>query len=139
MNLNLIRSGVFLFLLGLLTGFVIPYMQNPRLGLSSHLEGILNGMFLVILGLIFKYLTLSCHSSRLVFFLSLYAAYANWATTLLAAIWGAGRTLMPLAAGNFKALPWQEGLINFGLISLSISMVMACLLVLWGLRKNIPV
>ena len=36
---RLLRLGVLLFLLGLLTGFAIPALTNPRMGLTSHLEG----------------------------------------------------------------------------------------------------
>ena len=45
---SLIWHGVFLFLLGLLTGCVIPAVTSPRLGLSAHMEALLNGMFLVL-------------------------------------------------------------------------------------------
>lgn len=51
---KLIRYGILLFLLGLLTGFAMPAFENSRMGLSSHLEGVMNGMFLVLLGLIWK-------------------------------------------------------------------------------------
>jgi hypothetical protein len=49
---RLLQFGVLLFLLGLLSGFVTPALANPRMGLSSHLEGVMNGTFLVILGLL---------------------------------------------------------------------------------------
>jgi len=55
----LLFLGVLLFLLGLLIGLLIPMMTNPRMGLSAHLEGIMNGMFLVILGLIWNKLRLN--------------------------------------------------------------------------------
>ena len=48
---RLIWNGVFLFLLGLLTGFLIPILTSPRLGLSAHLEGLLNAMFLLLIGI----------------------------------------------------------------------------------------
>jgi len=48
----LVRYGVLLFLLGLLTGLIVQKLANPRMGLSSHLEGVMNGTFLVVLGLI---------------------------------------------------------------------------------------
>lgn len=48
----LFTIGLALFLIGLLTGLVIPALKNPRMALSSHLEGVLNGMFLVVLGLL---------------------------------------------------------------------------------------
>ena len=56
---RLLRLGVLLFLLGLLTGFAIPALTNPRMGLTSHLEALMNGMFLVLLGLLWPRLALS--------------------------------------------------------------------------------
>lgn len=50
MGHRLIRWGVLLFLLGLVTGLMGPLFANPRMGLSSHLEGLMNGMFLALLG-----------------------------------------------------------------------------------------
>lgn len=133
---KLIRYGMLLFLLGLITGLAIPFLVNPRMGLSSHLEGLMNGMFLILLGLIWNYLRLSIRILRLTYFLALYATFTNWATTLLAAIWGAGAQLMPIAGGQFNGQAWQEGLIMFGLISLSASIIIVSLIVLWGLRGN---
>ena len=39
------------FFLGLLSGFAIPVMSNSRMGLSSHPEGVMNGTFLMVIGL----------------------------------------------------------------------------------------
>src|SRR5262249_25247873 len=49
---RLVWHGMFLFLLGLLTGFVEQNVANPRMGLAAHLEGVMNGTFLVALGAI---------------------------------------------------------------------------------------
>jgi (hydroxyamino)benzene mutase len=46
--------SILLFSLGLVTGLLAPKLANPRMGLSSHLEGLMNGMFLVLLGLIWQ-------------------------------------------------------------------------------------
>lgn len=131
---KLIRYGIILFLLGLITGFLIPAIQNPRMGLSSHLEGTMNGMLLIIFGIIWTKLNLSNKLLNFGFGLSLFGTFTNWGTTLLAGIWGAGAEMMPLAGGDFKAAAWQEIIIKFGLISLSLSMLVVCGLLLWGLR-----
>jgi hydroxylaminobenzene mutase len=44
--------GMFLFLLGLVTGMLETRFTNMRMGLSAHLEGVMNGIFLVVLGAI---------------------------------------------------------------------------------------
>lgn len=132
---RLLQAGVLLFLLGLLTGFVIPALANPRMGLSSHLEGVLNGLFLVGLGLIWPRLALGVRATAVTFWLAIYGTFANWAATLLAAAWGAGRT-MPIAAGVHEGTPLQELVIVGLLVSLSIAMVVLCGMVLWGLRLS---
>jgi len=47
---RLMWHGMFLFLLGLLTGFVETKFVNVRMGLTAHLEGVMNGIFLLALG-----------------------------------------------------------------------------------------
>ena len=51
-NHRLMWHGMFLFLLGLITGFVEPCFANMRMGLAAHLEGLMNGTFLIALGAI---------------------------------------------------------------------------------------
>ncbi len=131
---KLIRYGVLLFLLGLITGFAIPAMQNPRMGLSSHLEGVQNGMLLILFGIIWARLRVSDRMLTWGYFLALFGTYTNWLTTFLAGIWGAGAEMMPLAGGDFYGAAWQETLIQFGLLSLSIAMVVVSGMLLWGLR-----
>jgi hydroxylaminobenzene mutase len=131
---RLLQLGVLLFLFGLLTGFAIPALANPRMGLSSHLEGVLNGMFLLALGLIWPRLRLGAAAAATTYWLAIYGTFANWAATLLAAAWGAGRT-MPIAAGAQQGSPTQEMVIMGLLFSLSLAVVAVCLLVLWGLRR----
>jgi hydroxylaminobenzene mutase len=131
---RLLRFGILLFFLGLVTGLLVPKLANPRMGLSSHLEGLMNGMFLILLGLLWPRLKLSRRLSGITFWLAFYGAYVNWATTLVAAFWGAGATLMPMASLGQKGTPAQELFISFGLVSLSIAILGCCGLVLWGLR-----
>jgi hydroxylaminobenzene mutase len=123
-----------LFLLGLLVGFAVPALANPRMGLASHLEGVLNGTFLVVLGLVWPHLVLGGRAAATLYALALYGTFANWATTLLAAFWGAG-TRMPLAAGAHRGTAAQELTIEVLLVTLSVAIVAASVLVLWGLRR----
>jgi len=134
---RLIFVGILLFLLGLFTGFLIPALEIPRMGLTSHLEGIMNGTFLVAIGLFWHRLRLPGWASLATFALAVYGAYANWFATLLAAYWGGGRT-MPIAAGGRQATPSQEAILDFLLYSLSFAMIAAVILILIGLRGKDP-
>ncbi len=132
---KLIFYGVLLFMLGLIVGLFIPMMANPRMGLSSHLEGIMNGMFLVLLGLIWNRVNLSVRWLKITFWLAIFGTFANWAGILLAAIFNAGKDLTVAAQGQ-EGSPMIEGIVMFLLITLSVAMLTICISVLIGLKRN---
>ena len=132
---RLLFLGVLLFLFGLLIGLFVPMMTNPRMGLSAHLEGIMNGIFLVVLGLIWDKLVLNDKWLASAFWLTLYGSFANFVGVSIAAITGAGK-MMPIAGGK-AGTSVIEGLISFLLISLALAMIIVSLIVLNGLWKNI--
>jgi len=132
---KLMQLGMLLFLLGLLVGLAIPGFDNPRMGLSAHLEGVMNGMFLVIVGLAWGHLQLSEKQRSVLYVLLVYGTFANFVATTLSAVWGAGAEMMPIAAEGYAAAAWKESLIKILLYSLAISMVIALSLLVWGLRK----
>jgi len=53
-NRRLMWHGMFLFLIGLLTGFAETHFINTRMGLAAHLEGVMNGIFLLALGAVWN-------------------------------------------------------------------------------------
>ena len=132
---RLIFFGVLLFLLGLVVGLFVPAMANPRMALSSHLEGIMNGIFLVVLGLIWHKVLLSNRWLKISFWLAIYGTFANWFGILIAAIFNAGKVLTVAAKGQ-EGTPAVEGIVMFLLISLSIAMLIICTAVLIGLYRN---
>ena len=129
------QLGIVLFLLGLLAGFAVPSLANPRMGLASHLEGVMNGTFLVALGLLWPKLVLSTRLLKATLWLAVYGTFANWMATLLAAAWGAGGS-MPIAGLSHTGTAGEEGVIELLLISLSLAMVSVCGLLLTGLRGS---
>jgi hydroxylaminobenzene mutase len=133
MQTLLFKLGLVLFVIGLITGFAIPVLKNPRMGLTSHLEGILNGMFLALLGLLWPHVHLTHGWGVTAVVLIVYSAYANWLGTLLAAAWGAGRKLAPLAAGDHEASNVKESIFGVLLISLSVAIVIGVVIVIVGL------
>jgi hydroxylaminobenzene mutase len=126
---------MFLFLLGLLTGFVETQLANPRMGLAAHLEGLMNGALLVVLGAIWAEVRLSASVKTTAFWMALYGAYANWFTTALAAVFGTA-ALSPITASGHSALPWQEALVTTGFATVGLTMVIATVLILFGVRRN---
>lgn len=131
---RLLQLGITLFLLGLLTGLAVPALANPRMALASHIEAVMNGTFLVLLGLLWPTLRLSPRLLNVAFWLAVYGAFTNWLATLLAAVWRAGNPMMPLAAQGSVGSPTQELVLKALLVSLALAMIAACVLVLFGLR-----
>jgi (hydroxyamino)benzene mutase len=131
---SLIWHGMFLFLLGLLTGLVEHQFINPRMGLAAHLEGVMNGIFLVALGAVWADVRLSPRLRAGAYWSALYGTYVNWGVTSLAAGVGAA-SLSPITGAGHTALPWQETLVTFGFITVGIAIIAASVLILWGLRR----
>ena len=132
---RLVFLGVLLFLLGLIVGLIVPVLANPRMGVSSHIEGILNGMFLIVLALIWHKINLSDLWLKITFWLVVYGTFANFLGILIAAIFNGGKMLGIMANGQ-EGSPIVEGVIAFSLISLSIAMIIACITILSGLRRH---
>ncbi len=131
---RLLQLGVLLFLAALLVGLVVPKFAVPRLGLSVHLLGLLQGIFLMVLGVVWPRLLLAPATRPVGIFLVVYGCFAAWMANLLAAIWGAGNTMLPIAAGAAHGTSIQERVISVVLRSAAVSLIAAAVLVLWGLR-----
>jgi len=123
---RLLQVGGLLFLLGLVVGLGVPKFTVPRLALSTHLLGITQGTFL------------TRATSGMGRVLATYGCLAAWTANLLGAVWGAGASMVPMAAGAARGTPLQETTIRVLLISAAVSLVCVAVLILWGLRAAPP-
>lgn len=130
---KLILLGLILFLIGLIIGLSVPLLHNPRMGLSAHLEGITNGIFLMLLGLIWNRLVLTDRWKQITYVLLVYGTFANITAVLLAAITGFGK-MMPIAGGKEGTNP-IEVIISFLLVSLALAMLFVLSMVIIGYRN----
>lgn len=134
-NRRLMCYGMLLFLLGLVTGLVEQRFTNMRMGVAAHLEGVMNGTFLVALGAIWTEVRLPPPAKATAYWTALYGAYVNWLTTTFAAVFGTAAANPILSAGH-HGQPWQENLAATGFLSVAVSIIAASLLVLLGLRRR---
>ncbi|MBI3699208.1 MAG: hydrogenase [Afipia sp.] len=132
---RVIWHGVFLFLMGLLTGLVEQHFANPRMGLAAHLEGVMNGTVLIALGAVWPMIRLTPRLSNGLYGTLLYGTYANWLVVTLAAIAGT-RAMSPLTGTAQGAETWKEIAVTLGFVSVGIAMIAAFVLLLWGLGRN---
>lgn len=131
---RLLWHGMLLFLLGLITGLFIQQFQNPRMGLASHLEGLMNGTFLLAIGAAWSHVQLPRRAEAIAIGCALVGTYGNWATTLLAAIFGTS-SLTPLASGVHRGRPWQELVVSAGFVTVTLAILTAVGIFLYGFRR----
>ena len=130
---RLFWHGAFLFLLGLLTGFAEQQLANPRMGLAAHLEGVMNGTFLLALGAAWPHVHLMPRAKTVAYWSMLYGTYVNWAMTTLAAAFGTA-AMTPLTGSANGGAVWQERVVMVGFASVGIAIIVVVVMVLWGLR-----
>jgi len=135
---RLLQLGVVLLLFTSFEGFAVPYVAVPHLGRSVHTLSALLAVLLLALGLVWARLELGPVASRVAFWLLVYSGLATIAAFVLAAAWGAGSTVMPLAAGNARGSDAQEQIIRLVAYSAAPTGIACFALVLWGLRHVRP-
>lgn len=130
----LLISGALLFLVGLLAGALVPYMHNPRMGLSAHLAGVQNALFLLVVAALWDHVSLPRRLSGALAWLGIGSMYGFWAALQLAAIWGTSQAT-PIAGAGFEGAPWQEGFVTWLLRGSSVAAVASTALLLTGFIK----
>ena len=135
MNRRIIRHGFILILIALVTGFLLPTMQIPRLGLSAHTIGILSGVLLIGIGASWSAFNLSARQLRVTYWCWVYSGYANWLGCLIGAFTGAGQ-MAPVASSGAKGDTGAEAIVAVLLISVAITSLVAVALSIWGLRRH---
>lgn len=133
---HLTRLGVLLFLLALFTGIAIPKLAVPRLGLSTHLLGLMQGTFLIAIGQLWPKLKLSPRAAFATGIALAYGCVAAWLANLLAASCGAGSGLLPIAAGPAQGGPGTELVISVLLRSAAVALILGTATVLVRLRDG---
>ena len=133
---RLLRVGILLFLFALLVGLAVPRFAVPRLGLSTHLLGLMQGTFLLVAGSLWPQLKLTRAVSRAGSYLAVYGCIAAWTANLLGALWGAGNSMLPIAAGQARGNVVQERIIAAGLVTAAVSLIAMAMIILWGLRGS---
>jgi hydroxylaminobenzene mutase len=133
---RLVQLGVALLLFVTLQGLVIQNFAVPSLGRSAHTVALSSGLVLLGIGLIWPRLTLGATATRIAFWFLIYSLLVTIVVFLLAAMWGAGNTVLPLAAGASHGTALQENIITVALVSTLPTGIIAFALILWGLRGS---
>jgi hydroxylaminobenzene mutase len=135
---RLLQIGVALFLFTSFEGFAVPYFAVPNLGRSVHTLSAFSGVMLVALGLLWQRLDLGVTASRIAFWFLIFSDFATMAGFLIGAVWGAGSSIIPLAAGGARGSDFQEAVIQAVMYPAAPTGIISFALILWGLRMATP-
>lgn len=94
-----------------------------------------NGPFLIVVGLLWPYLDLSHTWEVVTVALLAYSGFANWLAMQLGALWGAGHGFAPSAAGEHRASPVKERIVDGLLVSLAPAITAAAVLLIVGIQR----
>jgi (hydroxyamino)benzene mutase len=135
---RLLQVGIALFLFTSFEGFAIPHFTVPNLGRSVHTLSAFSGVLLLTLGLLWPRLDLGATTSRIAFWFLIYSDFAIVDAFLMAGVWGAGNSIIPLAAGAARGSDFQEAAISIVAYSAGPTGITSFALILWGLRTAAP-
>ena len=125
-------SGTVLFLLSLLSGFAMPFLANPRMGVSAHVAGLESGMALWAMGLMWHRVALPPGAERTAQIVAVAGLYSIFISLFLAALWGTSRAT-PIAGAGHQSSAMRETVVTVLLTGGSLASAVAVFLVLWGL------
>lgn len=131
---RLLQLGVALLLFTSAEGFIVQSLASPALGRSVHTLSATTAILLMVFGLLWTRLALAAAASRVAFWFLIYSSIAIIVAFVMAAAWGAGNTVMPIAAGSSRGTAAQETAIMIVAYSSAPTGITSFALVLWGLR-----
>ena len=131
---RLIQLGALLFLLTSVEALFIESFAVPTLGRSVHTLAAMSGVVLIALGLLWPRLKLGLTGTRIAFCTLLYSTFATLLIFVLAAIWGAGASIIPVAAQGARGSATQEAILTAIAYTAGPTALVAFSLILWGLR-----
>ncbi|WP_232070676.1 hydrogenase [Mycobacterium lacus] len=122
-------------MIGLVTGLQQRRFTNMRMALSAHLEGVMNGTFLIALGAVWDNVALPPRLARVARRTVIFGTYGNWFFTMLGAAFGTAAANPTLSQGNHGKL-WQERVVETGFRSIAYSIVVALVFIVLGLGRR---
>lgn len=132
---SLLVAGATLFLLGLLQGAAVQSFANPRMALSAHLTAVQSGSVLMIVGVVWRNVSLNALLMKVTQWAVTFGMYGLWLGLSLSAATGASEVL-PIAGAGYKADRLSEVGVSVVVLLSSGLMTLGWLLFVVGLIRH---
>ncbi|HUP56035.1 MAG TPA: hypothetical protein VM598_01190 [Bdellovibrionota bacterium] len=127
----LVVFGLALYLLSLLQGLTLAKFRNPRMALSTHLTGLMIGIYSLALAGVAELIDLDGFRARAAFH-SHVAGNLLLVVSLGLAAWWNTQSMTPIAGAKKPAAASRENLVKIGIAVSSAIIVLSCSLILSG-------
>lgn len=128
-------SGVVLFTLSLMNGFLVHLLPLREQLLEAHLIGLLGALFMFVLTCLWPQLQLNDRMSKVGTFCVIYGFGMGWLVNFVAAISGIFG-IFPISVSASQQRASADILISAGLLSVVLALFALCAILLWGLRRT---
>ena len=133
----LLQLGVLLLLFSMLLGIVlgtsVSAFSTRLLGLSAHLIALLEGLFLLLIGLLWPKLKLTRRASQIAFWIALYSCLVGSLASVFVAVSGAD-CAMRIAAQKPACEFGEDIFIQAIFYTVAVTTIALMGFILWGLR-----
>jgi len=129
--------GGIMTLLSLLSGFTTFFALAPRIALSSHTIGLIQGAILIAIAGAWHLLNTSPRNLKILKYTLLVGFYTNWLSLQLSALWSAGRDTFPITGKDMPdgAALWQNLTVTV-MGSLSVLILVSAVIIVLATRNR---
>jgi (hydroxyamino)benzene mutase len=136
---QLLIHGMFLVLVGLVWGLLVPGTPYPRLALGAHIQFVTNGMLFIVLATALLALPHSVGLKSV--WVMVVAAWLTWTMAIseVANSWWGTTQMLSIAASQAGATggePWQELVVKLTHIGAGLGLIVAWSLLVVGFLKQ---
>jgi (hydroxyamino)benzene mutase len=134
---QILFHGGLMTLLSLLSGFTVFFALAPRIALSSHTIGLIQGGMLIALAGAWHLLDASPKTLKIIKYTLIIGFYTNWLSLQLSALWSAAKDTFPVNGKDMPdgAAPWQNSIVTV-MGYLSVLVLVSAVLIIWAARTK---
>lgn len=133
---GLIRWGVGLLFLSIVSGFVLPLVSDPVLGLGGHIQGLLNAFMIILVGLIWSRLELGYWSSMIVYWFLIIPGFVTLIVMVACTLMNIGGTAFPIVGEGHVGTELQERIVRMIMdVMVAMTTIMSVLVLRGALKK----
>ncbi len=133
---GLIRWGVALILLSVLSGFAIMMAPEPIMGLATHIQGLMNGLLLIAIGVVWSRFAIGYLGGALIYWGLIIGGFLTFGVQLACTFLEIGGSIFPIVGGAHVGTPFQEAVVTWLVRGAAGATTVAVVIAAWATFKK---